>query len=44
MEKKKHIKKCPVCNSSRYHKNEGKSRCDKCGFTNLTKNNVMTNI
>jgi hypothetical protein len=28
------MKKCPNCNSSRYHESNGKSKCDKCRFIN----------
>jgi hypothetical protein len=34
--------KCPNCNSSRYHLNDGKSCCDRCGFENIgDKNNPL---
>jgi len=28
------MKKCPNCNSSKYHEFNGKKHCDNCGFTN----------
>ena len=32
----KHIKKCPVCNSTRITYNKGVMHCKKCGFINDT--------
>ena len=38
------VKKCPVCNSTRYKKVGDESRCARCGFTNKSSNNIKKHI
>jgi len=36
------MKKCPVCNSTKYKQNKNGSRCNKCGYENKTQQEKIT--